>query len=326
MSSIFKQLRYLLVATDPVHVGTGGYRLGRVDNSIVREPGTRLPKIPGSSLHGAIRAYAAKVYENPDAAGQDHTGADPDNCPVCYTFGYIKKATGDLEEADGISGVVSIFDAQILFFPVHSMMGPVWVTTVPLLDAAGFGIDPAAPATGKAKFTFSRASALNLGWMMVNPDGKVTVTPPTAWKDEAQWKSVAGRLVIVASDMFTQIVNSNLEVRTSVSIDPKTGAAKDGALFTFEALPRGVFLTMDAVVDDYRDPNDKGKAFANAMAGLTKNKNALAGKAWKEPEDVMAAGLAALSWLGVGGMGTRGFGRLAQVGKAIELPYNGGAA
>ena len=29
---------YLLLTADPLHVGAGGYRLGRVDNAIVREP------------------------------------------------------------------------------------------------------------------------------------------------------------------------------------------------------------------------------------------------------------------------------------------------
>ena len=54
--------RYVLMTLDPVHIGTGGYRLGRVDNSIVREPGTNLPKVPGTSLSGAIRQYAAYRY------------------------------------------------------------------------------------------------------------------------------------------------------------------------------------------------------------------------------------------------------------------------
>jgi len=52
-------LRYYALALDPIHVGTGGMRLGRVDLSIVREPGTNIPKIPGTSLAGAARAYAA---------------------------------------------------------------------------------------------------------------------------------------------------------------------------------------------------------------------------------------------------------------------------
>ena len=59
--AIYKRRRYLLMTLDPVHIGTGGYRLGRVDNSIVRELGTRVPKIPGTSLHGAARSYAAQL-------------------------------------------------------------------------------------------------------------------------------------------------------------------------------------------------------------------------------------------------------------------------
>ncbi|MGH2581700.1 MAG: RAMP superfamily CRISPR-associated protein [Blastocatellia bacterium] len=50
----YAQHRYLLMTLDPTHIGAGGYRLGRVDNSIIREPGTNLPKIPGTSLSGAI--------------------------------------------------------------------------------------------------------------------------------------------------------------------------------------------------------------------------------------------------------------------------------
>ena len=51
----YRYQRYLLMTLDPVHPGAGGYRLGRVDNSIAREPGTRWPKIPGSSLHARSR-------------------------------------------------------------------------------------------------------------------------------------------------------------------------------------------------------------------------------------------------------------------------------
>jgi CRISPR/Cas system CMR subunit Cmr4 (Cas7 group RAMP superfamily) len=67
MSNPYTPERYLLMTLDPLHVGAGGNRLGRVDLSIVREPGTKLPKIPGTSLHGAIRQYAAYRYENASA-------------------------------------------------------------------------------------------------------------------------------------------------------------------------------------------------------------------------------------------------------------------
>ena len=117
--AIYKRRRYLFMTLDPVHIGTGGYRLGRVDNSIVREPGTRVPKIPGTSLHGAARSYAAQLYETPEAAGQTHdTVTNPEQNPVCYTFGYIKKNNNG-QDVEAYSGVVNVFDAHIAVSYTH---------------------------------------------------------------------------------------------------------------------------------------------------------------------------------------------------------------
>ena len=314
----FKKHRYLLATTDPVHIGTGGYRLGRVDNSIVREPGTRIPKIPGTSLHGAIRSYAAKIYEDPQAAGQDQTNAiiTPDKNPICYTFGYIQ--SGDNNER-AFSGVVNIFDAVIFLFPVHSMSGPVWVTTSQRLQEAGItindGLDQWADDT--VLTTFTRTDALNLGWIMLEVSRKVTVSLPdnVDWGTTSQWRAIQDRLVLVKPYLFSQIVNSNLEIRTSVSIEPKTGAAKSGALFTYEALPRSTFLTMDIVLDDYRE----GESERPFPVKETAQKNRMPNGDWTGPEDVVQAGLNMLAWLGVGGMGTRGFGRLMKVGSTQSL-------
>ena len=63
---------------------------------------------------------------------------------------------------------------------------------------------------------------------------------------------IRNRVVLVSDGLFSQIVNSNLEVRTSVAINPETGAAEEGALFTYEAIPRATVLWMDVVVSDYQ--------------------------------------------------------------------------
>ncbi|MGC9529168.1 MAG: type III-B CRISPR module RAMP protein Cmr4 [Candidatus Bipolaricaulaceae bacterium] len=318
----YKRQRYLLMATDPVHIGTGGYRLGRVDNSIVREPGTRVPKIPGTSLHGAVRSYAAKLYETPEAAGQNQDKVNnPDENPICYTFGYLKKEkSGDEEKTSAYSGVVNIFDAQVLLFPVHSMAGPVWVSTVGRLRGAGFSIGdvPGNWDTGAALLTWDRQDALNLGWLMVNVAGQVAVTAPDKWNDEERWKAVANHIVLVQEALFSQVVNSNLEVRTSVAIDPERGAAEDKALFTYEALPRATFLTAEVVLDDYRDVWPLSQETWNQTA----KGNVLPGsQTWSGPLEVVKAGLRMVEWLGVGGMGTRGFGRMAIVGEPLEQAY-----
>ena len=57
-----------LYALDPTHIGAGGYRMGRVDLTILRDAGTNLPKIPGSSINGATRSAA--IYSLPEAQRQ----------------------------------------------------------------------------------------------------------------------------------------------------------------------------------------------------------------------------------------------------------------
>ncbi|NJN66153.1 MAG: type III-B CRISPR module RAMP protein Cmr4 [Chloroflexaceae bacterium] len=308
--------RYLLMTTDPVHIGTGGYRLGRVDNSIVREPGTRIPKIPGTSLHGAARSYAARLYETPGAAGQTHDEIkQPATNPVCYTFGYLQKEeqnSDGKEERKGYSGVVNVSDAAVLLFPVHSMYGPVWVSTRHRLEDAGFTLGnnpPGEPPVDQVWCTWERTEALNLGWLMLNTagHGKVEITPPGNKSAMQRWEAIKERIVVVHPSLFSHVVNSNLEVRTSVSIDPERGAAKERALFTYEALPRATFLTMDVIVDDYRGtfPSTTTTDRNNPIPG---------GQEWQNAMDVVDAGLRMIEWLGVGGMGTRGFGRLAVVG------------
>jgi len=311
--AIYKRRRYLFMTLDPVHIGTGGYRLGRVDNSIVREPGTRVPKIPGTSLHGAARSYAAQLYGTPEAAGQTHdTVTEPEKNPVCYTFGYIKKNQNG-QDVKAYSGVVNVFDAHIVLFPVHSLVGPVWVGTVERLREAGFEVRDVPDGWAKevALLTFARRDPLNLGWLMLNSGGQVTVNAPTNWQT-GRWNAIKNKIALVHESIFSHIVNSNLEVRTSVSINPETGAAEDKALFTYEAIPRATFLTAEVVLDDYRAKFEP----------VSQNKNSLPSNAvWQSPLDVLDAGLRLIEWLGVGGMGTRGFGRIAIVGQPQEEDY-----
>jgi len=305
--------RYLLMTVDPVHIGTGGYRLGRVDNSIVREPGTQVPKIPGTSLHGAARSHAAHLYGTPRAAGQKVQGVGkPEENPVCYTFGYIDTdKNGQVKSA--YSGVINMYDAHIVLFPVHSMVSPVWVTTEERLSEAGFVVKrkPEHWPLDSVAVTWEREQSFNLGWLMVTVAGRAEVDAPDEWKDEVRWRSIKDRIVVVHERLFGHIVNSNLEVRTSVSINPLTHAAEDKALFTYEAIPRAAFLVAEVVLNGYREGKDPFPV-TKAIDGRT-----IPGGPWNGPLDVVNAGLRAIEWLGVGGMGTRGFGRIAIVGKPI---------
>ena len=299
--------RMLYEALEPVHIGAGGYRLGRVDKTICREPGTNLPKIPGTSLSGAAKSYAALLYGDPELAG--NAPAPKRKCPISYTFGYATDAGG------GSAGTVSVGDAYILLFPVHSIKGRVWVTTKSALEQWAPGAGPIPDLDDQqiaVRAGFAPSTGLNLGWLWF---GNRTLSwsfrdwlaslPASHRPVPAVVSSKADSVILVPSLLFGPIVNSNLEVRTSVAIDPKTGTTAKSMLFSYEAIPRETVLFQEAVEDDYHDKDDKPWQDLHVAKELL-NHNLQ----WKRPIEVLKSGLDLMGTLGVGGMGTRGFGRL----------------
>ncbi len=336
--ALYTQQRFLFMTLDPVHIGTGGYRLGRVDMTIAREPGTNLPKIPGTSLAGASRTYASMRYGKLDVAGQQKefkNNKGEGNCPIIYTFG-MATDTGGQDQAGQTGGInragtVSISDAHILFFPISSMAGPVWVSTRERVTDIWGKDNVKLPANAQITDDIVVTSMewnreLNLGWLLFTATKGLQIKPSTQVQLHlaSEWSGVADRIVLVTPKLFSQIVNSNLEVRTSVSIDPLTGAAEQGALFTYEAIPRATWLWSDVVEDDYRVNGDNTSQFplTQKQCKIEKieggkryidNGGEPLGETWSHPLDVVRAGMKLIEYLGVGGMGTRGFGRMRLV-------------
>ncbi|MGA9351878.1 MAG: RAMP superfamily CRISPR-associated protein [Anaerolineae bacterium] len=285
----YRMRTYIALALDPIHVGAGGYRLGRVDNTIIREPGTNLPKIPGTSFSGAVRSYAA-MRLNSGCAGTQ--GCGEDTCPICYTFGSTPME-GEPETKKSYQGTVRFSDGQVVLFPIHSMLGPVWLTTAGLLKET-FDIEGAAPPDDETLRTTLDTTGvgnhLNLSWLLLSTGERLSLS-----SQNVLWiglpEDIRGRLATVSPKLFSQMINTNLEVRTSVAINPATGAAEEKKLFTYEALPRTTIVAFEIVEYDYR------RAFPSQTNVAT-------------PLDVVEQGLSYLGVLGIGGMGTRGFGRL----------------
>ena len=309
------------MALDPIHVGTGGTRLGRVDNTIVRDPVTRIPKVPGSSLAGVMRAYTAMAHgKYPTCAGLGQPDRNAEgghcgsaDCPVCTVFGFAK----GIGSSGGFAGLASFSDMHVLLFPVASQQGPQWITCPMALrqtSIAGFselGDLPDQQVIYRQADKKVGPSSLNLGWLFLPVK---TDWPPF---DEIAQKiralgvpdNITSRLGIVSDKLFTHIVNSNLEVRTSVAIDPTTGAAEEGALFTYEALPRTTVLFWEITCRNpqhFRIQQDEVKAV----------------DAPGKVRDTVAGAYSYLEHLGLGGMGSRGMGRLRVL--AIKEPANAG--
>lgn len=329
--AIYRQKTHYGLALDPIHVGTGGYRLGQVDLTVQREPGTRLPKIPGSSLAGTARAYTAmacdryrreQVYQ---AEGQriDYVscagkGGDDGSkhcgemdCPVCVTYGFT---IGPQNRS--FHGMAQFYDAQVLLFPVHSMVGPVWVTSPGVLAEAGYDLPQNLALSGHQvrvapdlvrRPEGDRRWGLNLGWLFLDVAGD-DLPVEVVWQTLSlpdTLDSMKKRLVLVPDNLFSLVVDNNLEVRTSVSIDPATGAAEDKALFTYEAIPRSTLLRFQVVCH-----NPAHYVFPKLEGNEVRPTSFTDGQGMDWVEAQVMAGLRLMEYLGVGGMSTRGFGRM----------------
>lgn len=324
----YQTVPHLGLALDPIHVGTGGARLGRVDLTIVRDPVTRVPKIPGSSLAGVYRTYAAMARHAqdpnrqvggqvkpyfPDCAGLGQRGdgslthCGQPSCPICTVFGFARGR----ESAAGFAGLAAFSDAHVLLFPVATREGPRWVTCPTALRVAG------AEASGVVEDALYREQdsqqPLNLGWLLL------PVKALSGWQkvqEALQGLGVPDEILqglgVLPDKLFGHVVNSNLEVRTSVAINPATGAAEEGALFTYEALPRATVLFWEITA---RNPGHF--RVGSAPVAL---KNAGQAVTIEDVHDIAAEAHPYLEHLGIGGMGTRGMGRLRVLATQSPAP------
>jgi CRISPR-associated protein Cmr4 len=358
MTDLLLNYPIFALATDPVYIGTGGYTIGRVDNTIVRDPITKVPKIPGSSLAGVWRYYTvlgilSKIKDKKpkredilkqtggtikdkidnwiksqntngkwdvsnwhffegntllelNCAGQDNVPQEElsnitstnkegktghcGHCLVCKGFGFSKK---DISW----QGMIFFSDLNILFFPVFTMYGTKWITTVRRLEVAGLkpnGVDN--PTDNKVLTKNGNEGHINLGWLYLEVGGTHSLSLNAKIVFES-FQLNDTDIVIVPESLFSQIVNSNLEVRTSVSIDPITGAAKERALFTSEAIPRGTILYGNIRIFD-----------KNSFTGIEGKLEPLPDV--EKLECALKESKHFFETLGIGGMTTRGFGRI----------------
>lgn len=298
---------YYAIALDPIHVGAGAALLGRVDLPIIRDPGTNIPKIPGTSLSGPARTYTAiktGKYKWKDSDGEyscagrggdwgeKHCGKVSPACPVCVPYGFSKGSGNSMQ------GLTQFFDAQILLFPVSSMAGPVWITSPMSLQNLKLETEFQAPENSFYPFgrELQNKEMLNLGWLLLKKgqgNGSLNQLPIP--------EEIKQRAVLISDKLFPKVINSNLEVRTSVSIDPATGTAEEGALYTYEAIPRGTVLMFDVIYNS-------GNYFKIGDKKLEREGGLDVDTSWVRTQ--VEIGLQLFGILGIGGMGTRGMGRL----------------
>jgi CRISPR-associated protein Cmr4 len=249
-----------------------------------------------------VIGYFFRPPKYPDCAGQGqpdkqdkqdkqgkggHCGKP--ECPICTVFGFARSAGG------GFAGLAAFSDAHVLLFPVATREGPVWITCPAAMRLV---CENYPDVEDNAILRSQAGSALNLGWLLlqVKQYGNGEDPGPALNKLEIS-EYIRQRLAAVSDKLFSHIVNSNLEVRTSVSINPETGAAEEGALFTYEALPRSTVLLWEVI-----SKSPAHFKVGNAAVDAVKDTDGVF--------NVVAAAHPYMECLGIGGMGTRGMGRL----------------
>ena len=323
--------RYLLQLITPLHIGDGAMRIGPVDNTVIRRTGSREPYVPGTTLLGN---YSQFCYQWASGRCPDLLQQEQNNLPHredAAADGTLRRLTGyqflfGLErrpEADEVEfhreKLVRFSDAEILWMPCLTLKGPKLITTVNRFGRALGAVD--FPEFAQDELLTHEDNLFNDGKLRGEKENqcdwlnlrnlKITANRqswqrnsdfhraieqklPTAWRKN----KTAELLVFLAEEVFSHLVSKNVEIRTSVAIDPVTGAGEDGALFTYESLPRGTALYFEAAVskmfaDQYRPP---------IAGGLTQ---AGSDGVW----EVLAKTRPYFRWVGIGGMTSRGFGK-----------------
>lgn len=216
---------YFLFTRTPLHVGAG-QSVGYVDLPIQREPHTKIPVVPGSSLKGVLRDHPSL------AADKDHL------------FG-----VGAGESSGGSAGALLIGEARVLCFPVRSAKGSfAWITCPLVLKRAqrDIGLINAAITIANERQVVA-GDKVTLSGQIVLEDYTFTATGDdnlarlenelVGLVADPVWKELPGRLVVVADGVFTHFVQSGCEIAQHVAIDDDTGTAKDKALFNEETVP-----------------------------------------------------------------------------------------
>ena len=237
---------YVIQAHSPIHVGVGE-ATGYINLPTAREVTTQYPYIPGSSVKGVLREQAEILFG----------GADEPQ--VVKAFGPPSERAGDSR------GGLVFSDASLLFLPMRSLeLGFVMVSSPLILrrfrrELMMAGYEEladhitqdllAGPGSDDAVFNVFGQGMLIEDMKL---EGKTSEALSTLWAgleglgliDEADTTTsfYEKRLAVVSDELFSYFVRLNLEVRSRVKIDPKTGTAAGSGPWLEEYMPAETLL------------------------------------------------------------------------------------
>ncbi len=323
--TLLERKNKLLFCLTPMHVGEEGMRLGHVDNIILREASSQEPVIPGTTMLGN---YSQFVYlwacsHNPDFVKRElkniknyGTEKNPREMTLYQLLFGLDRTQKETPESQIHEKGIRLDSAKILWIPCMTLKGPKLVASKERFERI-FSIS--LPDFGEEEILTTQENLFNdkilqvaktdIFWLNLK-NIKVTATTflnnntinsiETALPHDLKNKNkkITEDIVFVKESLFPYIISKSLKIRTSVSIDRVTRAAKDKALFTYELLPRNTLLSFGitvskTVAEQYSPPtNDILKQ--SASSGV-----------WEILEKVRPY----FEMVGIGGMTSRGFGK-----------------
>lgn len=253
-----EKLNLFIYTETSLHAGTGS-SVSVVDLPIQRERSTQYPMVQGSGMKGALRE---QIQLSPDEKTE--------------VFG------PDTQNASEHAGALAVGDAQIVLFPVRSLVGVFAYVTCPHV-LARIGRDVAKmpalgiePAVGKAFITSS--STVTAGNNVVleefsfDATGNEAVSKIAVWLAEnalpagdeyAYWRSkLKTSLIVLSDDDFRDFVVNSTEITTRVRLSTGTKTVADGALWTEESLPSDTLLMSAMFVRKSRKEGSSNNAAA----------------------------------------------------------------
>lgn len=91
-----KKITGKIIVRTGLHIGAGNDKveIGGMDNPVIRNPLTREPYIPGSSLKGKLRSLIEWKLGLVGKNGGNPCSCGKSDCPVCRVFGSANQAAG----------------------------------------------------------------------------------------------------------------------------------------------------------------------------------------------------------------------------------------
>ena len=278
-------------ALTPVHVGAGS-SVSYIDLPVQRERHTSFPIMAGSGLKGVFRALAERELETGkvNIIFGPENGSEGSSCvaftdakillypvrSVKNTFAWItcpfvlKRFKEDLESAgkkiENFS-IPEVSDDKIIVASNSLLI----INNNPKkvgLEEFVFDVDNTQNADNLinaiSKYIPNTETTKN------NQNKETTETTKNNQNKETTetTQGLSERLAIVSDNVFTDLVNYAVEVRTRIKIDQTTGTASSGALFTVEMVPSETIFYSLVFADEPKIKNNSNDNSNNDTNGV----------------------------------------------------------